>query len=84
MVGKTYDRMVAIRSMATKTEKKLIDSVMKMEKSDIVYLSITELSARLKVAEATIVRFCKKLGYKGFQAPYRKRAAISTTTNASK
>ena len=67
MVGKTYDRMVAIRSMATKTEKKLIDSVMKMEKSDIVYLSITELSARLKVAEATIVRFCKKLGYKGFQ-----------------
>lgn len=67
MVGKTYDRMVAIRSMATKTEKKLIDSVIKMEKSDIVYLSITELSARLKVAEATIVRFCKKLGYKGFQ-----------------
>ncbi len=67
MVGKTFDRMLAIKDVATKAEQRLIDGLSKMEPSEIIYLSITELSVRLKVAEATIVRFCKKLGYSGFQ-----------------
>ncbi len=67
MVGKTFDRITAIKSVATKAEKKLIDGLSKMQPSEIIYLSITELSVRLKVAEATIVRFCKKMGYSGFQ-----------------
>ncbi len=67
MVGKTFDRIKAIEGIATKAEKKLIDGLSKMHPSEIIYLSITELSARLNVAEATIVRFCKKLGYSGFQ-----------------
>ncbi len=34
---------------------------------EIVRMSITELAEKCKVAEATIVRLCKKLGYNGFQ-----------------
>ena len=67
MVGKTFDRVLAIKEVATKTEKKLIEGLMKINGDELIYLSITELSAKLKVAEATIVRFCKKLGYNGFQ-----------------
>lgn len=66
MVGKTFDRVLAIKEVATKTEKKLIEGLMKINGDELIYLSITELSAKLKVAEATIVRFCKKLGYNGF------------------
>lgn len=34
---------------------------------EIVHMSITELAEKCEVAEATIVRLCKKLGYNGFQ-----------------
>lgn len=67
MVGKTMDRMLAIKDMATKSEKKVIEGILNAEKNELIYLSITELASRLKVAEATLVRFCKKLGYNGFQ-----------------
>ncbi len=67
MVGKTFDRILAIKDVATKAEQKLIDGLLAMKPNELIYLSITELSVRLKVAEATIVRFCKKLGYSGFQ-----------------
>lgn len=59
MVGKTFDRVLAIKEVATKTEKKLIEGLMKINGDELIYLSITELSAKLKVAEATIVRFAK-------------------------
>lgn len=67
MVGKTIDRVLAMKDVATKTERKLIDGLLKINRDELIYLSITELSSKLKVAEATIVRFCKKLGYNGFQ-----------------
>ena len=67
MVGKTMDRMLAIKDMATKSEKKVIEGILNAEKNELIYLSITELASRLKVAEATLVRFCKKVGYNGFQ-----------------
>ncbi|MGB9663030.1 MAG: MurR/RpiR family transcriptional regulator [Moorellaceae bacterium] len=34
---------------------------------EIMHMSITELAEKCEVAEATIVRLCKKLGYSGFQ-----------------
>lgn len=34
---------------------------------EIVHLSITELATRSEVSDATVVKFCKRLGYKGFQ-----------------
>lgn len=33
----------------------------------VVYLSITELAREAEVSDATVVKFCKRLGYKGFQ-----------------
>ncbi|MEW6424745.1 MAG: MurR/RpiR family transcriptional regulator [Bacillota bacterium] len=34
---------------------------------EILHMSITELAEKCEVAEATVVRLCKKLGYNGFQ-----------------
>lgn len=67
MIGKPFDRIYAMKSMATNKERKLIEGLEEIEPDELVYMSITELASRLKVAEATVVRFCKKLGYNGFQ-----------------
>lgn len=67
MIGKVFDRMNALRPVATKTEVKIIDGIKKIDKNTLIYLSITELSGIVDVAEATILRFCRKLDYKGFQ-----------------
>ncbi|SDE29279.1 MurR/RpiR family transcriptional regulator [Sporomusa acidovorans] len=34
---------------------------------DIIYLTVGELASRADSSEATVVRFCKSVGYKGFQ-----------------
>ena len=60
MIGKALDRISAARQIATKTEKKVIDGILNTPPEEIIYLSISDLSARLKVADATLVRFCKK------------------------
>ncbi len=67
MIGKTLDRVCAMKTMATNKERKLIEGLEQIEPDELVYMSITELASRLNVAEATVVRFCKKLGYNGFQ-----------------
>lgn len=67
MLGKVFDRIDAYRDSATKTELKFIDRVKEVDRHDLIYLSITDLADSLGVAEATILRFCRKLGYKGFQ-----------------
>ncbi len=67
MIGKTFDRIYALKNVATNKERKLIEGLEKIQPDKLVYMSITELAAQLKVAEATVVRFCKKLGYNGFQ-----------------
>ncbi len=51
----------------TAAERKTADYVMKnQEKSQ--YLSIGELAEESGVAEATVSRFCRRLGYKGYNA----------------
>lgn len=67
MIGKTFDRIYALKNIATNKEEKLIEGLEKIQPDKLVYMSITELASQLKVAEATVVRFCKKLGYNGFQ-----------------
>ena len=67
MIGMALDRIYAARQIATKTETKVIDRILSIPPEEIIYLSISDLSARLKVADATLVRFCKKIGYNGFQ-----------------
>lgn len=61
--------LVKIQSMYDtlgEAEKRIADYILKHEK-DIVYLTITEVAEQTKTSEATVVRTCRKLGYRGFQ-----------------
>ncbi|MCD6508462.1 MurR/RpiR family transcriptional regulator [Candidatus Poribacteria bacterium] len=48
------------------TAKKIADYILK-NPGKVIHLSITELAEEVKASEATIVRFCQELGYKGYQ-----------------
>ena len=51
----------------TKSERKVADFVLEhIEK--ISYISVTELAEECSVGEATVLRFCKKMGYSGFHS----------------
>lgn len=50
----------------TKSEQKLYNYI--TEKFEqIVYQSLTEIAIACQLGEATVLRFCRKLGYKGYQ-----------------
>ena len=51
----------------TSAEKKIADYIM-LHQQDTQYISISEMAEAAGVAEATISRFCKRLGYKGYNA----------------
>ncbi len=67
MQGKVFDRIESLKTVATKAELRLIEGLKQIKKEDIIYMSITELAGQLNVAEATLLRFCRKLDYRGFQ-----------------
>lgn len=47
-------------------ERKVADVILE-HPEQVVHLSITELAHQANVSDATVVKFCKRLGYKGFQ-----------------
>lgn len=51
----------------TTSEKKISDYVI-IQRKNVQYMSISELAEACGVAEATISRFCRSLGYKGYNA----------------
>ncbi|PFI60700.1 transcriptional regulator [Priestia megaterium] len=58
----------------TKTEQKIANIVLeRME--EVVYYSVTQLADTAQVGETTIIRFCRKLGYKGY---HEFKLAIAT------
>lgn len=57
-IAEKYSRM-------TKAEKRIADYFMN-HGGDLQLLSITELAEQCQVADSTIFRFCKMLGYKGY------------------
>lgn len=50
----------------TKSEKKIAEYILKHH-NDILNATITELSERINTSDASIARFCKTLGCKGYQ-----------------
>ena len=50
----------------TKGEQKVADYIYK-NNDTIIYQSLKELSKNIGVGEATIIRFCNKIGLNGFQ-----------------
>ncbi|CCJ32805.1 MurR/RpiR family transcriptional regulator [Caloramator australicus] len=59
-------RIRDIYSSLKGAEKKVAEYILKNPK-DIIHFSITELSDVVGCGDATIIRLCKKLGYKGYQ-----------------
>lgn len=51
----------------TSSEKKVADYVV-VQQQKVQYLSISELAAACGVADATISRFCRQIGYRGYNA----------------
>lgn len=51
----------------TPSEKKLAKKIVNLDIHEVMYMSITELSEKISSSEATILRFCRKIGFKGFQ-----------------
>ncbi|MBP3736663.1 MAG: MurR/RpiR family transcriptional regulator [Lachnospiraceae bacterium] len=51
----------------TPKERAIFDHILAHEK-EIIHMSISEVAERCGISEASLVRFSKKLGYKGFQA----------------
>ena len=62
-----FDKISASYYELTAAEKKTADYIMN-NRGRSQYLSIAELSEYSGVAEATVSRFCRRLGYKGFNA----------------
>jgi DNA-binding MurR/RpiR family transcriptional regulator len=49
-----------------KSERKVADYVLK-EPEEAVYSTITDLAEKVGVGETSVIRFCRTLGYKGYQ-----------------
>lgn len=65
-MGKT---LLSIRSHLnglTKTEQKVAQYILE-HAQDIIYESVTELAEKADVGETTVLRFCRKLKFQGFQ-----------------
>jgi len=61
--------LLAIRSQLnalTKTEAVVAQFVLE-HPEDVIYLSVTDVAEKAGVGETTVLRFCRKLGYRGFQ-----------------
>lgn len=63
------DCLLHLRSMYPSlrpAEQRVATEILKRPE-ETVHLSITELAKRAQVSDATVVKFCKRIGYKGFQ-----------------
>ena len=59
----------------TRTEKKVADYVLK-NCDKVVFMSISDLSAACRVAEASVYRVCRTMGVKGYQE-FKMRLSLS-------
>lgn len=63
------DTLLVIRShlsALTKMETIVAQYVLE-HANEVIYLSVTELAEKANVGETTVIRFCRKLGFRGFQ-----------------
>ena len=56
----------AYQSTLPPAEKRIADYIIEHARA-IIHMSITELATESKVSDATVVRFCRKLGIRGYQ-----------------
>jgi DNA-binding MurR/RpiR family transcriptional regulator len=56
----------SIYKSLTKSEQKVADLILS-DTEETVYATVTDLSERASVGETTVIRFCRKLGFRGYQ-----------------
>lgn len=61
----------------TKTEKKIADYVSR-NANQVLFMSITDLADACKVADASVHRFCRTMGVKGYQE-FKMKLSLSMT-----
>src|SRR5690625_7975384 len=61
-----FTRIEATLPKLRGAEKKVVRFIEK-NVGEIIHLSITEVAERSQTSESSVVRLCKRLGYKGFQ-----------------
>ncbi|MCM1233627.1 MAG: MurR/RpiR family transcriptional regulator [Ruminococcus flavefaciens] len=66
----------------TKTEKKIANFVMQ-NPDQVIFMSITELSDACKVADASVYRFCRTIGVKGYQE-FKMKLSLSMSAEADR
>lgn len=62
----TLLKISSIYNSLTKSEQKVADVVLTEPKAAVFY-TITDLSEKAAVGETSVIRFCRKLGFKGYQ-----------------
>lgn len=65
--GDVFTRINREYYQLTGAERKIADYILR-RRQECQFLSISELAQATEVAEATVSRFCRRLGYKGYSA----------------
>lgn len=65
-IGRVLPMIVSLDFDFTKSEKKVAKYILE-NTGEVIYMTIVEFSEKVSVGEATVIRFCRKLGFKGFQ-----------------
>ncbi|MDU8925488.1 MurR/RpiR family transcriptional regulator [Pasteurellaceae bacterium LIM206] len=63
--GKIFHTISALYNSLTKTEKRIADKIL-MNPRSVDHASLAEVARALDVGDATFIRFCRTLGFKGF------------------
>lgn len=65
--GRFYSNINSYINDLTKTELKVADFILE-NMDETIYMTVTELAEQVKVGETTVLRFCRKIGYKSYQS----------------
>jgi len=80
--GNILNTISSLYRSLTKTEKKIADAIL-LNPDLAVQAPLAEIAAHLEVGEATFVRFCRTLGFKGF-SDFKLELSIELATKAHK
>ena len=79
--GNVFEKINSEYYQLTSAEKKVADYVLR-HRIDVQYMSISELAEECTVADATISRFCRRLGLTGYNAFKLELAKASMTRDS--
>lgn len=79
--GNCKEKILARKNMMTNAEGKLADYILE-NYDETLNLTVSELAEKAGVSDASVVRFCKGMGYKGYQ-DFKVNAAKDVLPNVS-